>query len=327
MKTGIVIVTWNSSRHIEACLEACSAQTVLSHDRILVIDNNSADDTAVRARAFPNVSVIANTINAGFAGAVNQGFCELVDCDVVVVLNPDAQIVQGLSILAAAARQPGVGAAGGLLVNPDGTPQTGFCVRRFPTALSLAFELLGINRLWPGNPINRRYRCLGLDLTRPAEVQQPAGALLAVNRTAWSDVQGFNEEFYPLWFDDVDFLKRIAASGRRILYVPEAKAVHTGGHSLETVSWGDRQLYWYGSLLTYARSHLGLLGRGLVSGAVMLGALPRAIAGISQLGVVQTLGIYGRVLRLAAGFRRIERKPPGGNPIGERRAGGVHSET
>lgn len=326
MKTGVVIVTWNSARHIEACLSACLAHLTSPADRIVVIDNGSGDDTVVRAGAFSRVTVVANKMNAGFAGGVNQGFHELADCDVVVVLNPDAQLTEGFAALTHAAWQSEVGAAGGLLLNADGSPQIGFCVRRFPTTTSLAFELLGVNRLWPGNPVNRRYRCLDLDLACQADVEQPAGALLAIKREAWAAVNGFDEGFYPLWFDDVDFLKRISESGRRILYVPEAKAVHAGGHSLETLSLGDRQLYWYGSLLRYTRLHFGRLQQIVVSGAVLLGALPRAVKGISQLGIVRTLGIYGRVLRIAAGFRHIERKPPGGNPVGERYAGGVHIE-
>lgn len=327
MRTGVVIVTWNSARHIDACLAACVAHLPPPAGRILVVDNASSDDTVQRASAFESVQVIANQANAGFAGAMNQGFRELADCDVVIMLNPDAQIAHGIAALADAARQPGVGAAGGLLVDHRGHPQVGFCVRRFPTPLALCLELLAINRMWPGNPVNRRYRCLDLDLSRPAEVDQPAGALIAVNRNAWSHVEGLCEEFHPLWFEDVDFMKRLRASGYRVLYVPDAKAVHAGGHSLESLDWGDRQLYWYGSLLRYTSRHFNRLGRWMVSGAVVLGAAPRAVTGMFRRRSLRMLGVYGQVLRLAAGFLRCGRIVPGRRPMGARCAGGVHSET
>ena len=66
-----------------------------------------------------------------------------------------------------------MGAAAGKLTGSQGRPQTGFSVRRFPTPLSLSFEVLGLDRIWPANPVNRRYRCLDLNLEAPADVEQP----------------------------------------------------------------------------------------------------------------------------------------------------------
>ena len=57
---------------------------------------------------------------------------------------------------------PETGAAGGMLVGADGKPQRGFMARNLPTPTTLIFEVLGINRLWPRNPVNWHYRCLGL---------------------------------------------------------------------------------------------------------------------------------------------------------------------
>ncbi len=75
--------------------------------------------------------------------------------------------------------------------------------------------MLGLNRLWPGNPVNRRYRCLDLDLEAAADVEQPAGAFLLIRRDAWQALGGFDEGFHPIWFEDVDFLKRARDAGYR----------------------------------------------------------------------------------------------------------------
>src|SRR5260370_1096278 len=83
-------------------------------------------------------------------------------------------------------------------------------------------EVLLVNRAWPGNPWNVRYRCLDLDYRNTQEVDQPAGACLAVKRKAWDEISGFDEGFFPVWFEDVDFFRRLRDKGWKIVYSPAA---------------------------------------------------------------------------------------------------------
>lgn len=327
MRIGAVVVTWNSAKYIEACLASCGEHILGQGGRALVIDNGSQDDTVQLARQFQGVEVLAQNANTGFAAAVNLGFRALNDCEAVLVLNPDARIKRGIRAMLAALERQGGGAVGGMLVGEDERPQAGFCVRRLPSPLMLSMEALGLNRIWTSNPANRRYRCLDLDLTKPAEVEQPAGAFVLIGRQAWLAVGGFEEEYYPLWFEDVDFMNRIRAAGFRVSYVPDAVAVHAGGHSLAAICWGTRQLYWYGSLLKYASRHFSRPGRWAVCWAVILGAAARAVTGTFQRRPFQTWGIYGQVVRLAAGFLGKGRKVAAGGSAGEACAGRTESRT
>ena len=205
-----------------------------------VVDNASTDRTVeqVRQRTVvnPRVKLIANRDNRGFAGAVNQGFATT-GSDPILLLNPDVQLRTPLTPLIEACQEHGL--AAGQLTTPDGRAQAGFTIRRFPTAASLAFELLGINRLWPGNPANRRYRYLDRDLNREGPVEQPAGAFLMVRRDVWEHLGGLDEAFHPVWFEDVDFCRRAAEAGYRIEYVPQVRAEHLGGHSVKETSLGS----------------------------------------------------------------------------------------
>ena len=88
-----------------------------------------------------------------------------------------------------------------------------------------------------------------------ALVDQPAGAFLMFSRAAWETVGGFDERFWPVWFEDVDFCARIKAAGFRTYYDPEACAKHSGSHSIRALSLENRERYWYGSLLEYAAKH------------------------------------------------------------------------
>ena len=154
--TGIVVVTWNSAEVIRACLDACLR---LPDVQVAVVDNASSDETVAEVRKRPEVRLVANATNRGFAGGVNQGI-EMLDCPAVLILNPDAVPVAGFELLATAALRAGVGAAGGTLLDTAGVPQHGFNVRQFPTPWTLAFEVLGLNKLLPFNPVNRRYRMI-----------------------------------------------------------------------------------------------------------------------------------------------------------------------
>jgi N-acetylglucosaminyl-diphospho-decaprenol L-rhamnosyltransferase len=296
-RVAVVIVTHNSAPEIGGCLDAlagCSAE-------VLVVDNASSDGTAELVRRRAGVRLLENAHNRGFAAAVNQGIAAT-EADFVLLLNPDAVLVTGLSWLEAECAREGVAAAGGKLVDAGGEPQLGFMVRRFPTAASLSFEALGINRLWPANPLNRRYRCLDLAVEQPAEVEQPAGAFLMLRREAWQRLGGLDERFHPLWFEDVDFLRRATAAGYSVRYQPAAQAVHEGGHSVRRLGWERKQLYWYGNLLKYAARHFGRRGLTAVCLAVVLGSILRMLSAVVRSGSLGPIGVYATVVRVAARF-------------------------
>ncbi len=171
---AILIVTYNSAAEIGPCLDAALATGA----EVVVVDNASSDATpdAVLARG---ARLIRNARNAGFAAAVNQAV-RATKAPLLLLLNPDAVIERGIECLAAACTSVGAGFAGGKLVDGSGAPQKGFCIRKLPSVLALSFEALLVNRLWPRNPVNWQYRCLGMDYSVPCEAEQPAGAFLMI---------------------------------------------------------------------------------------------------------------------------------------------------
>ncbi len=291
---GIVVITFNSEEEIGACLDVAQSTGA----EIVVVDNASQDGTRQQIGRRP-VHLIANARNLGFAAAANQGFAFL-KTPFVLLLNPDAVLIGGWEYLVEECSRPNIGGAGGQLLAYSGQPQTGFMVRRFPTPLTLCFEALLLNRLWPGNPVNRRYRCLDLDPSEPATVDQPAGAFLMIRRKVWEELGGFDESFFPLWFEDVDFCKRMHNAGYLARYVPLAVAKHTGAHSVRKISVAMRQIHWYGNLLKYVAKYFSPVSLRIVCLAVICGSILRMSIGVFQTGGRQTTSIYGKVIRLAA---------------------------
>jgi GT2 family glycosyltransferase len=291
---GIVIVTYNSAEEIGACLDAA----LRTGAEIVVVDNASSDGTLAEVSR-RGVRSIANSENRGFAGAVNQGF-EALPCPYVLLLNPDAVIQGSLEPLRQACDLPGSAGAGGKLVGSDGRPQLGFMVRRLPAPVNLALEALLLNRIWPGNPANRRYRCLDLDISSHSEVEQPAGAFFMVRRTVWQELGGFDTAFFPIWFEDVDFCRRVRDRGFRLHYVPEAVAKHTGGHSVPRLSLEMRLIYWYRGLLRYSAKHYRPAAFRAVCLAVVTGSFLRGIAESALSRSIKPMSAYGKVAGFAA---------------------------
>ena len=247
---------------------------------VAVIDNASEDRTVdeVRARLQPSTGlIIANQENRGFAAAANQGV-RAMDADYYLLLNPDVYLRTNPDPLVDAARLHGL--AAGKLMDGTGKAQKGFTIRRFPTPLSLWFEILGLNRLWPSNPVNRRYRYLDRDLETSGSVEQPAGAFLMFRRDVWERLGGFDEGFHPIWFEDVDFCVRSAKYGHQPYYEPLVAAEHEGGHSISRMGAACRQRQWYASLLRYAAKHFPSSAYRGICAAVLLTSVPRAVAGM-----------------------------------------------
>ena len=243
-RCSVIVVTYNSGAQIEACLRALASQDC----EIIVVDNASQDDTVARVKALAEqvpLQLLTISRNIGFAAGVNQGV-RAASGDVLLILNPDAVAEAGaIDAMLECMAASGASAAGGALLESDGQPARGFAFRRIPTLTSLLFEVLLVNQVWPGNPVNRRYRCLDADYSKQQQIEQPAGACLAVTREAWDSVQGMDPAFYPVWFEDVDFCKRLLQQGAKIVYCPGARFRHSGAHSVGQLAFRDKQMFWY----------------------------------------------------------------------------------
>src|SRR5271166_1402087 len=295
---SVIVVTYNSAEAISVCLEALAREDC----EIVVVDNASQDATVQRVEEFVvwhELRLLANDSNLGFAAAANRGAQEA-SGDVLLVLNPDAIAEPGaVKALLQYMESTHAGAAGGALLQSDGKPARGFAFRRLPTLATLLCEAMLVNQLWPGNPVNRRYRCLDSDYSQPQEIEQPAGACLAITRKTWNELGGFDEQFYPVWFEDVDLCKRLLERGGKIVYCPAARFRHSGAHSVGQLSFCDRQVFWYTNMLRYTRKHFTSAQVRLLRAGIMAGMLLRSIAallGVRQASLGETTAAYWAVM-------------------------------
>ena len=300
-----IIVTYNSAESIVPCLRA------LTHEgcEIVVVDNASQDNTVEQVESLRGevpVEFLRISRNLGFAAGINHGM-RAASGDVFLILNPDAVAEPGaVSALLQCLEAHSAAAAGGALLNDSGEPDRGFAFRRLPTLASLLCEVTLVNQMWPSNPINRRYRCLDADYSKVQQVEQPAGACLAITREAWQAVGGMDAQFAPVWFEDVDLCRRLIDSGRKIVYCPAARFGHAGAHSVGKLSFRDKQVFWYANMLRYARKHFSRTKVLVLRTAIVKGMFLRSLAallgrGPKQAGFREALKAYRQVIREAVG--------------------------
>ena len=297
---SILIVTWNSERWIERCLrsipEACEG---LAYE-VIVYDNASEDSTLSLLGS--DARVIRAAGNDGFATATNRAFVESRG-RYVFLLNPDCELApRALTLLFEFLEtHPDAAAAAPLLVDESGDSQREFQLRRFPTLRTLASEVLLLDKVFPENRAIAHYRYRDLDLTEPVRVEQPAAAALLIRREVFDDVGPFDEQFWPAWFEDVDYCRRLAQAKKDVYVVPAASVRHFGGASLEHISFATFTDLWYRNLWRYAQKWLRPGEAETLRWVIIVGMLLRcgaAIAGLAHrdVGRLNAFRAYAHVL-------------------------------
>jgi GT2 family glycosyltransferase len=273
---AIVIVNWNSGQLLEKCVQSLLNNAPGS--QIVVVDNASSDLSLRFAEEIPNdLLILRNPRNIGYAAANNLGWRASAG-DRILFLNPDTECFpESVNFLEQTlAADSGVWAAAGQLVGPSGAPQTRYSACAFPSVRSVAAEMLFIDEIWPSNPWSGRNDCS--PGATEMDVDQPAAACLMLSRDALEAIDGFDEDFCPAWFEDVDLCRRIRNEGGRIRYQPKARFLHRGGYSLGTLPRKDFLEFFHRNQIRYFRKHHGprpasQVKRLIVTGLFMRGVL------------------------------------------------------
>jgi GT2 family glycosyltransferase len=271
----VVIVSADMGQMTMACVRELDQA---SRERLVVVDNAFAEGVGgSREDICERATVVPLGRPHGFAAANNRGLA-VGDAPYVLLLNSDILATpRAIETLAEALRaDPGAVAAGGRLVDPTTlATQPEYRPRPFPSLINFLVILLGIEELWPGNPVTRRYHGGKLDESVVQAVDQPAAAALLVRRRDLEAVGGFDERFW-FWFEDSDLLLRLSSRGR-VLYVPQAAFRHLGGGTFRRWSKTDRIRSIHHGILQYADAHFSRRQRAALGALVVAISLPRII--------------------------------------------------
>ena len=249
---SIIIVTYNSSGHVDACLESLARHSARVGQEVLIVDNASTDGTAATVRQrWPLVRLIESGTNLGFAAASNIGIRQT-SSPLILLLNPDSAVQQGAlnRLVSALESRPNAAVAGPRLVDAKGRAELSFGSMIGPIAEARQKMLvLGHRR---GIPMIRGY--VERLTRRTRDVDWVSGACLLVRRTD-AEAVGLLDERYFMYGEDVDFCAAIRARGRVVMFAPDAEVVHLRGQSAASVPETVATAYRDSQLAFYAKHH------------------------------------------------------------------------
>lgn len=241
LTVSIIIVNWNTKDFLNDCLLSIPSGAGGISYEILIVDNASTDDSInFIENNFPNVKLIKNYANTGFAAACNQGAGSAMG-RYLFFLNPDTVLEKDSikKMIDFAEKEGWVGAVGPQLIGRDGGVQNS--VRAFPSLKSILTGDTFLKRLLPRGKKDRLFNKLSGEL--PSSVEQVSGAAFLVKKDLWRNIGGMDTKFF-MFYEEVDLCRRLKNIGYNIYYLPTAKIIHLGGGSRHK----DRSAVFYYSM-------------------------------------------------------------------------------
>ncbi len=264
MTISVVIVSYNVREFLQQALFSLQrALDGIKHE-IFVVDNASSDSSVEYVRrSFPNVRVIANPENVGFARANNQAIKQC-SGEFICLINPDTVVQEDTFrvLLDFFARKSDAGALGCKVLNPDGSLQLA-CRRSYPTPWVAFTKIVGLARLFPQSRSFGRYNLTFLDPGQVSQVDAISGSFMFLRKSV-IDAVGMLDESFFMYGEDLDWCYRIKQGGWNIYYVPGTQIIHFKGESSKKSPFEQRRLF-YEAMRLFVTKHFNKGGALLPS--------------------------------------------------------------
>jgi GT2 family glycosyltransferase len=272
---SIIIISYNTKAMTLACLASVYVQTQTPFE-VIVVDNASNDGSAAAiAAAYPDVTILAEGVNHGFAGAHHIAMPHAT-APWVLLLNPDTVVLDGAldKLLAFANERPAAGIWGGRTVYADGTLNPYSCWGRM-TLWSLFYRTSGLTGVFPKSALFNAEAFGDWPRDTEREVDIVAGCLFLLRRQAWDDLGGLDPVFH-MYGEEADLCLRAKAKGFQPTVTPTATIVHYGAAS-ETVQ-ADKVVRLLAAKAELIKRHFSPMTRGLGRHLLRFWPLSRALA-------------------------------------------------
>ncbi len=287
---AVIIVSFNTRDLTLACIRSLKEHSRSCALEIIVVDNASRDDSvAAIAREHPDVRLVVNKDNKGFAAANNQGLA-IAGGEWLLLLNSDTELTEDSlgATLRCAAAHPRCGVVGCRLIGRDGRQQSS--VFRYLSLREMAINMFVPNRLMRRSRLLGFSRYTSVDRDRTLAVEVVAGAYMLLPRKVYETVGGMDEDFF-MYGEEAEWCWRIRRAGWDVLYCPDTRITHHGGASAKQ-DWSSMSLALAKSQVLFLRKTRGTAVAWLANALMTLRDLPR--------------GLLWLALRLAPGQRAAE---------------------
>ncbi|MEE4261774.1 MAG: glycosyltransferase family 2 protein [Desulfobacteraceae bacterium] len=274
-EVSIITVAYRNEETIVPCLTSIRQQVTLPYE-VIAVDNSPDNLTALKVRDFMKrdprfpITFLKAGQNTGFAKGCNSGAARARG-DYFMFLNPDTILKNDAARLLTdfLKSRPTAGVVGPMILDPAGRVVR--TCRNLPTVARIILDVTGLDRFIGAYVLAR------FPHDRPRRVEQVIGACFFLHRHTFMNLGGFDERFF-MYFEEVDFCKRLIDSGAEIWFRPEARVMHRAEVSTRREESGalmiqalrhSRSLYFekhFGrthQLLLNTVNRLEGLGRGL----------------------------------------------------------------
>jgi GT2 family glycosyltransferase len=254
MDLSVIIVNYNVKYFLEQCLHAVHKAAQKISAEIIVADNNSADGSArmIRER-FPQVALISNSANLGFAKANNQAMAKA-SGRYILLLNPDTVVQEDTfsKCMAYMDHHPEAGCLGVKMIDGKGRylPES---KRALPTPLTAFYKIFGLAALFPRSRRFGKYHLGYLNRDDIQEVDVISGAFMFIRRTALEKTGNLDERFF-MYGEDIDLSYRFKLAGYCNIYFPDTTIIHYKGESTRKSSI-NYVIVFYRAMIIFARKH------------------------------------------------------------------------
>lgn len=255
MDVSIIIVNWNTKELLQNCLTSIYEQAGDVSYETIVVDNGSTDGSVDMVKAgFPQVVLIANTENRGFAAANNQGI-GIAKGGYVLLLNSDTIVLDNAigQVVSFADSHPESAVVGCRVLNPDRSlQQTCFM---FPSVANMLLSSTYLYKLFPKSKLFGRERMTWWDRSNMREVDVVTGCFMLVRRGAIEQVGMMDEQFF-MYGEETDWCYQFKQAGWKVMFTPSAEIIHLGRASSKQIK-PEMRLQLSGSILLFFRKHKG----------------------------------------------------------------------
>lgn len=271
MKLSVVIVNYNVRELLSECIKSVNTALTGIDGDIYVVDNNSSDGSVDYIRDhFPDVHVIANSDNQGFAHANNQAIRQT-NSDYVLLLNPDTVVFEGTfrGCVDFMDAHPQCGGVGVRMLTREGTvaPESR---RAIPTPWVAFLKMLGFTR---------KYYMSHLPWDKPGQIEVISGAFCMLRHKALDQIGLLDEDFF-MYGEDIDLSYRLLKGGWENWFLPY-DIIHYKGESTQKSSFRYVHVF-YQAMLIFFRKHYAHLSF-LISLPIQAAIYFRALMALIQM--------------------------------------------
>ncbi len=254
MKLTVVIVSYNVKYFLEQALASVKNAAKNLDVETIVVDNASTDGSVEMVRRrFPDVQLIANRDNKGFATANNQAI-KIATGEYLLLLNPDTLLQEDTldKTIQFMDSHPEAGALGVKMIDGRGCflPES---KRALPTPKVAFFKMSGLSALFPKSKTFGRYHLGFLDENETHEVEVLSGAFMLIRKKVLDEIGLLDETFF-MYGEDIDLSYRIKKAGYKNYYFSEARIIHYKGESTKKGSLNYVRMF-YNAMLIFERKH------------------------------------------------------------------------